>query len=656
MSWRNQGITGSNNIPLGKARRRFGDDASESSSTAGGDSLAEMKRGRSPEPRNEGDGDGTRRRKKRNRWGDASDNKAAGLMGLPTAITANMTSEQLEAYTLYLRIEEIGQKLKIDDVVPADGDRSPSPPPQYDSHGRRINTREYRYRKRLEDERHKLIEKAMKTIPNYHPPQDYRRPTKTQDKVYVPVNDYPGINFSMITNPPAFPTNDKPDALAFLFLLPLSAFSRQLGLLIGPRGNTLKKMETESGAKIAIRGKGSVKEGKGRSDAAHSSNQEEDLHCLIMADTEEKVEKAKKLIYNVIETAASIPEGQNELKRNQLRELATLNGTLRDDENQACQNCGMIGHRKYDCPDKPNFTANIICNICRNAGHMARDCPDRQRGSNWRDGPRGARAAITQGDAVDREYEQLMQELGGGPSSGAPAMIEAGSSSYQNGGDDRGGESSKPWQRQATGGPAPWRSRRDEPNNDSGNGGSSGSAPWARDRRRDDYSNGDRGDRDRGDRGDRDRGGDRGGDRHRDSRDRGERGDRSDYYGGQGYGSSLPPPPPSVPAPLAPGANAAAPPWNQAVGTAAVPGYGTSSFGATGYGNYGVYGAYSAVPPGVATRAPPGGAPPGMAGLNDLISQYSSNTAVPPPPPPPSSSAPPPPPDSRPPPPPPPGA
>jgi splicing factor 1 len=119
-------------------------------------------------------------------------------------------------------------------------------------------------------------------------------------------------------------------------------------------------METESGAKIAIRGKGSVKEGKGRSDAAHASNQEEDLHCLIMADTEEKVNKAKKLVHNVIETvcrvqsffllsgtseliiylqAASIPEGQNELKRNQLRELAALNGTLRDDENQACQNC-----------------------------------------------------------------------------------------------------------------------------------------------------------------------------------------------------------------------------------------------------------------------------------------------------------------------------
>ncbi|RQM08166.1 hypothetical protein DH86_00000612 [Scytalidium sp. 3C] len=260
--------TGSNNIPLG-TRRRFGGDSSATPERENGSQPDGPKRGRSP-TRDEPSADGTRRRKKRNRWGDAAENKAAGLMGLPTAIVASMTSEQLEAYTLHLRIEEISQKLRIDDVVPADGDRSPSPPPQYDNFGRRVNTREYRYRKRLEDERHKLVEKAMKVIPNYHPPQDYRRPTKTQEKVYVPVNDYPEINF--------------------------------IGLLIGPRGNTLKKMETESGAKIAIRGKGSVKEGKGRSDAAHTSNQEEDLHCLIMADTEEKVNKAKKLIHNIIET------------------------------------------------------------------------------------------------------------------------------------------------------------------------------------------------------------------------------------------------------------------------------------------------------------------------------------------------------------------
>ena len=67
--------------------------------------------------------DGSKRRKKRNRWGDQQENKAAGLMGLPTMIMANFTSEQLEAYTLHLRIEEISQKLRINDVVPGDGDR-----------------------------------------------------------------------------------------------------------------------------------------------------------------------------------------------------------------------------------------------------------------------------------------------------------------------------------------------------------------------------------------------------------------------------------------------------------------------------------------------------------------------------------------------------
>jgi splicing factor 1 len=212
MAWRNQGMTGSNNIPLG-TRRRFAGGEGSATPTHDGDyklspsstdvSDMNFKRGRSP-VRAEHSVDGVKKRKKRNRWGDAQENKAAGLMGLPTMIMANMTNEQLEAYTLHLRIEEISQKLRINDVVPADGDRSPSPPPQYDNFGRRVNTREYRYRKRLEDERHKLIEKAMKVIPNYHPPSDYRRPTKTQEKVYVPVNDYPEINFSMITNSSIF--------------------------------------------------------------------------------------------------------------------------------------------------------------------------------------------------------------------------------------------------------------------------------------------------------------------------------------------------------------------------------------------------------------------------------------------------------------------
>jgi splicing factor 1 len=126
MSWRNQnlGQTGANTIPLGARRRFGGDDSATPEANGNGSSGYDNKRGRSPERREpELNPDGTKKRRKRNRWGEASENKAAGLMNLPTAITAPMTAEQLDAYVTHLRIEEISQKLRINDVVPADGDR-----------------------------------------------------------------------------------------------------------------------------------------------------------------------------------------------------------------------------------------------------------------------------------------------------------------------------------------------------------------------------------------------------------------------------------------------------------------------------------------------------------------------------------------------------
>ena len=153
--------------------------------------------------------------------------------------------------------------------------RSPSPRPQYDAYGRRTNTRELRYRKKLEDERLKLVDKAMKSDPNFRPPADVqaqRRFTRPQEKVYIPVKEFPEINF--------------------------------FGLLVGPRGNSLKNMERQSGAKISIRGKGSVKEGKGRPDA-WAADEDDELHCLVMSDDEQKVKACAALINKVIETVSS---------------------------------------------------------------------------------------------------------------------------------------------------------------------------------------------------------------------------------------------------------------------------------------------------------------------------------------------------------------
>jgi hypothetical protein len=153
--------------------------------------------------------------------------------------------------------------------------RSPSPPPTYDAHGRRTNTREVRYRKKLEDERIRLVDRAMKNDPNFRPPVEYHQQKRSQrpsEKVYIPVKEFPEINF--------------------------------FGLLVGPRGNSLKKMEKESGAKISIRGKGSVKEGKARPDQ-YAEDAEEDLHCLVLADTDEKVTLCVRLINKVIETVSN---------------------------------------------------------------------------------------------------------------------------------------------------------------------------------------------------------------------------------------------------------------------------------------------------------------------------------------------------------------
>ena len=145
MSYRGGGITGSNNIPLGSRRKFGGNDEASASPVAAG---LDLKRGRSPVrckynrttlpsqpsmlthfPANEVDAafdaavDGAKRRKKKNRWGEASENKAAGLMGLTTNVQSGMTEEQLESYTLNLRVEEISQKLRINDVVPDEADR-----------------------------------------------------------------------------------------------------------------------------------------------------------------------------------------------------------------------------------------------------------------------------------------------------------------------------------------------------------------------------------------------------------------------------------------------------------------------------------------------------------------------------------------------------
>ena len=86
-------------------------------------------------------------------------------------------------------------------------------------------------------------------------------------------------------------------------------------------------MESETGAKIIIRGKGSVKEGKvGRKDGQPLPGEDEPLHAYVTSTNPEAVKKAVDKIRNIIKEAVDSPEGQNDLKLHQLQELALLRG------------------------------------------------------------------------------------------------------------------------------------------------------------------------------------------------------------------------------------------------------------------------------------------------------------------------------------------
>lgn len=85
--------------------------------------------------------------------------------------------------------------------------------------------------------------------------------------------------------------------------------------------------------------------------------------------------------------------------------MAALNGTLRDDENQICTNCGATGHRKYECSETQNFTINLTCRICNGHGHTARDCMERNN-------PEALQQAKQRDQKLDSEYLSLMAELG----------------------------------------------------------------------------------------------------------------------------------------------------------------------------------------------------------------------------------------------------
>lgn len=264
---------------------------------------------------------------------------------MPTVIPHGLSDDQEKQYLLHLQIEEVSRRLRTGDlgIPPNPEERSPSPEPIYNNEGKRLNTREYRTRKNLEEERHQLVQQAISLNCDYKPPADYKPPiVRVNDKVMIPQDEHPEINF--------------------------------VGLLIGPRGNTLKNLEKDTGAKIIIRGKGSVKEGKiGRKDGQPLPGEDEPLHAYVTANNPENVKKAVEKIKEIIQQGIEVPEGQNDLRRQQLRELALLNGTLRENDG--------LAKLKQLQQAQTIITNTIICSLCGGTGHIAQDCKSKK---TWR--------------------------------------------------------------------------------------------------------------------------------------------------------------------------------------------------------------------------------------------------------------------------------
>ncbi|KAM4787523.1 KH domain-containing RNA-binding protein QKI isoform 9-T10 [Cyanocitta cristata] len=141
-----------------------------------------------------------------------------------------------------------------------------------------------------------------------------------QEKLYVPVKEYPDFNF--------------------------------VGRILGPRGLTAKQLEAETGCKIMVRGKGSMRDKKKVSFKSRDSHDpaileveeeqnrgkpnwehlNEDLHVLItVEDAQNRAEiKLKRAVEEVKKLLIPAAEGEDSLKKMQLMELAILNGTYRD--------------------------------------------------------------------------------------------------------------------------------------------------------------------------------------------------------------------------------------------------------------------------------------------------------------------------------------
>lgn len=109
-----------------------------------------------------------------------------------------------------------------------------------------------------------------------------------------------------------------------------------VGRLLGPRGNSLKRVEVSTDCRVLIRGRGSIKDPtreemmRGKPGYEHLN---EPLHILVEAELpveiiDTRLMQAREILEDLLKP---VDESQDFFKKQQLRELAMLNGTLREE-------------------------------------------------------------------------------------------------------------------------------------------------------------------------------------------------------------------------------------------------------------------------------------------------------------------------------------
>ncbi|KAL7130702.1 hypothetical protein ABFS83_13G151300 [Erythranthe nasuta] len=112
-----------------------------------------------------------------------------------------------------------------------------------------------------------------------------------------------------------------------------------VGRLLGPRGNSLKRVEATTDCRVLIRGRGSIKDPtreemmRGKPGYEHLN---EPLHILVEAELpveiiDGRLMQAREILEDLLKP---MDECQDFYKKQQLRELALLNGTLREEDSQ----------------------------------------------------------------------------------------------------------------------------------------------------------------------------------------------------------------------------------------------------------------------------------------------------------------------------------